>query len=294
MFTFGQAEGGQPTMAGADHTRDTMRGGAAQDDRNSRAHASRDPADIEREIDAIRGRMEETLRALEGRLSPDRLVESATSAFRNAGQVGPILDDLADAVRRNPLPLLLIGAGVAWIAYDLLRRDGSRPAAMPRAPLPEEHAAAALVADLVGVARQATRALRRAGMHLPEGPTRLLLREAAEERGLTAALLQSELHRLVGWTVHGDAPGGVQLAGWRRVEALLADGTGADLPDAVAAAEAETEECFRAALAHDLPGELHLIVAARLMEVRRTRERLAQCLARGATGSEDGAAERAA
>lgn len=233
--------------------------------------ASRRPADIEQEIEAIRARLEATLHELEERLSPDRLVSSASHAFRDATVPGPLFDDMLDAARRNPVPLLLIGAGVAWIAYDLLRNQREPAPLRPAAP---DSAAVALVADLVGIARQGTRTLRQAGMHLPDGPARLLLREAAEERGLTAAVLQAELQRLAGETVHGDAPGGIVLAGWKRVQEVMSSGPDTALPQAVAAAEAETEQHFRAALAHDLPGDLRLIVAARLTEVQRTRARL--------------------
>lgn len=71
-------------------------------------------AELEREAEAVRARMTETADTLQQRLSPGQLVDEMTSYFKNSdGRVA--LDNFKAQVRDNPLPLALVGAGLAWL-----------------------------------------------------------------------------------------------------------------------------------------------------------------------------------
>ena len=74
-------------------------------------------ARLERETEATRAQLEQTLGELRARMSPGQLVDQATDYFRNSnGRV--FLNNLRDEVVYNPLPVALIGAGIAWLALS--------------------------------------------------------------------------------------------------------------------------------------------------------------------------------
>jgi ElaB/YqjD/DUF883 family membrane-anchored ribosome-binding protein len=71
-------------------------------------------AELEREAEAVRAQMTETADSLQRKLSPGQLVDEMTSYFKNSdGRVA--LDNFKAQVRDNPLPLALVGAGLAWL-----------------------------------------------------------------------------------------------------------------------------------------------------------------------------------
>lgn len=94
-----------------------------------------DEADaIRSEIDTTRRRMDDTMDALGDRLKGRHLLDEILGFFRsdNSGSNGKAAElkekisetassaarSVADTVKANPLPLLLIGAGVAWMIYS--------------------------------------------------------------------------------------------------------------------------------------------------------------------------------
>src|SRR5690606_36114898 len=71
-------------------------------------------AELEREAEAVRAQMTQTADTLQQKLSPGQLVDEMTSYFKNSdGRVA--LDNFKAQVRDNPLPLALVGAGLAWL-----------------------------------------------------------------------------------------------------------------------------------------------------------------------------------
>jgi hypothetical protein len=82
----------------------------------------REPETIERDIDATRADMRATLEALERRFSFDRLVDLTVGRIRERG--GEFAGNLTDAATQNPVPLLLVSVGVAWLM--LTSRRGTR------------------------------------------------------------------------------------------------------------------------------------------------------------------------
>lgn len=99
---------------------------------NGNGHAYKSPAEIEKEIQATRIRMEHTLQAIKNDLSPGQIVDQALHYFKD-GKVGEVAGSLVQGVGRgastaassvglmvkqNPLPAALIGAGLVWMAAN--------------------------------------------------------------------------------------------------------------------------------------------------------------------------------
>jgi len=86
------------------------------------------------EIDSTRGRMDNTIDQLEGRLHGRHLLDEIVGFFRRGdddGQMGEWKQKISrsagtvvDSVKAHPLPLILIGAGVGWLIYQ--NRSSSR------------------------------------------------------------------------------------------------------------------------------------------------------------------------
>lgn len=91
--------------------------------------------EIEREIQAARADMSRTAAEIERRLQPDSLIDTAVTWFQRNPQARAVIDEVTDLAVRNPVPLLLIGLGAAWLAYDFTRNRP--PAARTGTPIPE-------------------------------------------------------------------------------------------------------------------------------------------------------------
>jgi hypothetical protein len=72
---------------------------------------------LERETEETRARLEHTLGELRARMSPGQLIDQATNYFRNnSGRT--YLHNFREEVVHNPVPVALIGAGIAWLAIS--------------------------------------------------------------------------------------------------------------------------------------------------------------------------------
>lgn len=72
----------------------------------------RSSTEIRRDIERTRAELDDTVDALERRLSPGQLVDEAWQLFRREGR------GAGDIVRDHPVPLALMGLGVAWLAVE--------------------------------------------------------------------------------------------------------------------------------------------------------------------------------
>jgi Protein of unknown function (DUF3618) len=72
---------------------------------------------LERETEQTRAQLEQTLGELRARMSPGHLLDQATDYFRNSGG-RTYLHNLREEVVHNPVPITLIGAGIAWLAIS--------------------------------------------------------------------------------------------------------------------------------------------------------------------------------
>ncbi len=102
------------------------------------------PEDLEREADAAREAAEDTLAAIERRLSPAELVDRIVDLVkRNGGDFGT---NLATQVRNNPVPSVLAGIGITWLM-----------AASDRAPRRHRASAHGAVGDTLSAAADSIR-----------------------------------------------------------------------------------------------------------------------------------------
>jgi ElaB/YqjD/DUF883 family membrane-anchored ribosome-binding protein len=103
-------------------------------------HDSKKEADaIRSDIDQTRRRMDDTMDALSNRLQGRHLVEEILGLFRGQSQDGDsrmhkmkerisqsastAMNTVVDTVKANPLPALMIGAGVAWMIYQTRKQE---------------------------------------------------------------------------------------------------------------------------------------------------------------------------
>jgi ElaB/YqjD/DUF883 family membrane-anchored ribosome-binding protein len=84
--------------------------------------AARRPVHIMAEINRTRAEMDETLNAIEQRLTPGQLVDQGLDYLKNSG-AREYAANLAGSVKTHPLPATLAGIGIAW-----LMAVGNKPA----------------------------------------------------------------------------------------------------------------------------------------------------------------------
>lgn len=87
-------------------------------------------ASLEREAEAVRSQVANTADSLRDKMSPGQMIDEVRDYFSNSdGSVA--LGNLKAQVRDNPLPLALVGAGLAWFflgggpSSDRIRRSAS-------------------------------------------------------------------------------------------------------------------------------------------------------------------------
>ena len=86
---------------------------------NSHSHSA---AELQREIEADRHRIEEKLHAIEERMSPGQLMDELLEYARQSGGA-EYVSNLGKALRTNPIPVTLLGVSLAW----LFANPGARP-----------------------------------------------------------------------------------------------------------------------------------------------------------------------
>ena len=92
-------------------------------------------AEIEKEVDAARREVTETVEAIEDKLSPGQLIDKVLPLFRQSGASATMAHygkSLTHSAQANPMPFLLVGAGLAWMA--LSSGQTSRPRVASGAP----------------------------------------------------------------------------------------------------------------------------------------------------------------
>lgn len=71
-------------------------------------------ADVEREVEATRGQIDRTVEALKEKMQPKELFEEATRVM--GGASNKVLTTVVEQAKENPIPIALIGVGIAWWA----------------------------------------------------------------------------------------------------------------------------------------------------------------------------------
>ncbi len=123
----------------------TTRSGATGADAALDADASRRAREIESEIAHTRAEMSETIEAIQEKLRPSNLVSDATERVKSATteKVKNMADtasetaqdmmrgsrerayDMVEGAKQNPIPALMIGAGVAWLLMGRSKANDS-------------------------------------------------------------------------------------------------------------------------------------------------------------------------
>lgn len=75
---------------------------------------SKSAAELEREAEAARASLIQTAEAIQNRMSPGRMVDEFSDYFRHSDGA-KAFENMKTQVRDNPLPLALVGAGLAWL-----------------------------------------------------------------------------------------------------------------------------------------------------------------------------------
>jgi ElaB/YqjD/DUF883 family membrane-anchored ribosome-binding protein len=84
----------------------------------------RRPEDIERDLNRTRANLSGTLEAIGSKLTPGQMMDQAMQYMRTS-LPADFSSNLAMSVRNNPIPVALIGVGIAWMAMS--GRRGSMP-----------------------------------------------------------------------------------------------------------------------------------------------------------------------
>jgi hypothetical protein len=84
--------------------------------------------ELERDIEQSRAKLDLTIDRLQGKMSVSGVVDDMLGPARN-GPYAPIFDNVLDTIRRNPVPIMLIAAGLGLLAHRL-----SRPPVVRRHP----------------------------------------------------------------------------------------------------------------------------------------------------------------
>ena len=87
---------------------------------------------IEHDLAATRARMDSRLDELQDHLNPKQMLNDAFAYFRG-GEGADFTNDLVTRARANPLPVALVGVGIAWLMAS------SRSSAEPVRPVPIGH-----------------------------------------------------------------------------------------------------------------------------------------------------------
>ena len=80
-------------------------------------------ADVEREVEASRNDLDRTVEALKDKMTPGQLFDEASRAMGGAGQ--HVLSKFVGQVKENPMPLAVMGLGLAWLMSGAGKSRGS-------------------------------------------------------------------------------------------------------------------------------------------------------------------------
>ena len=82
-------------------------------------------ADVEREVEATRGQIDQTVEALKDKMQPRELFDEATRIMGSTSN--KLLTTVVEQSKANPIPIALIGVGIAWLALSQSRKSAGTP-----------------------------------------------------------------------------------------------------------------------------------------------------------------------
>ena len=81
---------------------------------------SKSPEEVQREVQQSRAKVEDTLEAIQERLSPGQVFEQVVDYMRSSNG-NDFLRNLGTMVRDNPVPVALVGTGLVWLMLSSSR-----------------------------------------------------------------------------------------------------------------------------------------------------------------------------
>lgn len=88
---------------------------------------TRRTGEIESDIERARAEVSSTIDAIQSKLTPGQMMDQALQYLRNSG-TGEFGSNLGRTVKENPVPVALIGVGVAWLMMGGGQRRRATPA----------------------------------------------------------------------------------------------------------------------------------------------------------------------
>lgn len=83
--------------------------------------------DLEKDIEQSRAQLDRTIDQLQNKMTVSGVVDDMLGTARTS-QYGPLYERVLETVRSNPVPVMLIAAGLGLLAYRLGRPTRRRPA----------------------------------------------------------------------------------------------------------------------------------------------------------------------
>ncbi|MGO4573179.1 DUF3618 domain-containing protein [Microvirga sp. 2TAF3] len=81
--------------------------------------------ELEREIEQSRAKLDLTIDQLQDKLSISGVIDDVLGTARN-GRYAPVFDNVLTTIRRNPVPVMLVAAGIGLFLHRLGRTPKAR------------------------------------------------------------------------------------------------------------------------------------------------------------------------
>jgi ElaB/YqjD/DUF883 family membrane-anchored ribosome-binding protein len=87
-------------------------------------NGQRSPDEIQADIERTRAHLNETLSAIEQKLTPSQLIDQGFDYLRHSG-AREYVSNLGESAKQEPIPLALVGIGLAWLMLSNGRSPGT-------------------------------------------------------------------------------------------------------------------------------------------------------------------------
>ena len=218
--------------------------------------------------------MDQTLDELEFRLSPGQLTSGAVDLVKDVMRGNP--SRLGDAIRNNPIPVVMIGIGALWLAIAMGRpqqqrqdgEDSRRISRLTPADISD------VLSPLIAVTLQGVDGLRQAETRIADPKVQAMVREIAQQHDRAAAALEEEVRRHGAMPQAGVTPPGRLHPAWSELRRALVTGETGAIMAAIESGEDSALEAFRMALHTDLPEETRVLVGAHFHAIQQIHNRI--------------------
>jgi hypothetical protein len=85
---------------------------------------ARSLTELERDVEESRARLDHTIDRIQEKLSLSGIVDDALGQMRRS-QYASAYDGVIEVIRRNPIPVMLIAAGIGWLIHRATREPAT-------------------------------------------------------------------------------------------------------------------------------------------------------------------------